>query len=112
MTRYKHYLSSKIFGIKYIFDLVGDGLPNHAHGDNTAHNIVVMHGAVKVIFDDRTVYLQEGDIYDFDGTRYHSVRATEPDSCILNLFLNGQPEEYKKLPESELSGEFKLPDLF
>lgn len=112
MTQYEHYLSGKVFGIKYIFDLVGDGLPNHAHRGFDDHNIIVMRGAVKVIFDHHTVYLQEGDVYDFDGKEHHSIRAMEPDSCILNLFLNGQPESYKTLPESELSGEFKLPDFF
>lgn len=108
MTQFQHYLSGKVFGIKYIFDLVGDGLPYHIHKSDTAHNVVMMRGSVKVVFDHHTVYLREGDVFDFDGSLNHGIIAMEPDSCILNLFLNGQPEEYKLLPESELSGEFTL----
>lgn len=108
MTHFQHYLSGKVFGIKYIFDLAGDGLPYHTHEADTVHNVLVMRGMVKVVFDGETIYLREGDVYDFDGSLNHGIIAMEPDSCILNLFLNGQPEEYKTLPESELFGEFKI----
>lgn len=108
MTKFEHYLSGKIFGIKYIFDTVKDGLPGHIHQADTLHNICVLRGEVQLLFTDQTVYLEEGDIYDFDGSRFHSIRAMKPNSCILNLFLNGQPEEYKTLPKHELAGEFLI----
>ena len=108
MTRFEHYLSGKVFGIKYIFDTLQDGLPRHTHDASTAHNVCVLHGSVVVAFNDHVVYLSAGEIFDFDGSQWHSITATEPRTSILNVFLNGQPEEYKVLPASELKGEFDV----
>jgi len=109
LTKFEHYLSGKVFGIKYVFETVDDGLPRHVHDATTAHNVVVLNGEVKVIFDSPyTKYLRAGDIYDFDGLQEHSIRAVTPGACILNLFLNGQPEAYKTLPSYELKGEFDV----
>lgn len=108
MTHFEHYHSGSIFGIKYLFDTVDDGLPRHQHDGITAHNVVVLGGEVKVLFDGYTKYLKEGDIYDFDGSIFHAIRAVTPSASILNLFLNGQPTEYKMLPSHELKGEFDV----
>lgn len=108
MTKFEHYLSGNIFGIKYVFENADDGLPRHKHDSVTAHNVVVMRGKVNVLFYGYTETLEEGDIYDFDGSIPHAIRAVTPDACILNVFLNGQPEEYKKLPSEELKGEFDV----
>lgn len=111
MTRFQHYLSGTIFGIKYTFDAGGDGLPWHAHTEVDAHNVCVLSGHVKILFDIEVVRLHAGDIYDFDGARRHSILAITPGACILNLFLTGQPEGYKKLPAHELMGEFDVRDF-
>lgn len=111
MTTFEHYLSGAVFGIKYVFDTVDDGLPRHTHDAVTAHNVVVLRGEVKVLFDDQTKYLQAGDIYDFDNSRWHAIRAVTPDACILNLFLNGQPLEYKALPAYEIKGQFDVRNM-
>lgn len=108
MTKFEHYLSGKVFGIKYIFEAVDDGLPRHAHDASTTHDVCVLRGEVKILFDDQTTYLRAGDVYDFDGRREHAIRAITPGACILNLFLNGQPEDYKTLPSCELKGEFDV----
>lgn len=108
MTKFEHYISGSVFGIKYVFDTMDDGLPRHTHDAITAHNICVLRGQVKVQFDDQTVYLRSGDIFDFDGNRPHSVRAITPNACVLNLFLNGQPIEYRGLAPHELKGEFAV----
>jgi len=111
VTRFEHYLSGGVFGIKYVFDTVNDGLPRHTHDAVTAHNVVVLRGEVKVLFDDETKYLQAGDIYDLDGSRPHAIRAVTPGACIFNAFLNGQPVEYKDLPPYELKGQFDVRDM-
>jgi uncharacterized cupin superfamily protein len=109
MTKFEHYRSGKVFGIKYVFETVDDGLPSHTHDASTAHNVCVLRGEIKIIFDSPyTKYLRAGDIYDFDGGLTHGIRAVTPGACILNLFLNGQPEEYKTLPAYELQGEFNV----
>lgn len=111
MTHFEHYLSGNVFGIKYAFDVVGDGLPWHFHDATTAHNVCVLHGAVMIRFDDEMVHLSAMDVYDFDGTRGHSITAVTPNSYILNLFLNGQPLVYRDLPPQELKGEFDVRDF-
>jgi len=111
MTHFEHYISGAVFGIKYIFDTVYDGLPRHSHDTTTAHNIIVLRGEVRVLFDDHTVNLHAGDVYDFDGARAHSILAVSSNTCILNLFLNGQPVEYRTLPAQELKGEFDVRDF-
>jgi mannose-6-phosphate isomerase-like protein (cupin superfamily) len=111
MTRFEHYLSGSVFGIKYVFDTAEDGLPWHAHTDLDAHNVCVLNGHVNVVFATETVYLGAGDLYDFDGSRRHSIQALTPGAMILNLFRNGQPEAYRTLPESELKGEFDVRDF-
>jgi len=111
MTLFEHYKSGNVFGIKYIFETEKDGLPVNAHDQETAHNIIVMRGKVKVVFSEHTDYLQEGDVYDFDWTLKHGVRALEPDSIVLNMFLNGQPKSYLNLPTHELSGEFQVEEF-
>jgi mannose-6-phosphate isomerase-like protein (cupin superfamily) len=108
MTKFEHYHSGQVFGIKYTFETTDDGLPWHAHTDVDAHNVCVMSGHVKIVFVAETVYLKPGDTYDFDGARRHAIQAVTPGACVLNLFLNGQPETYRALPESELKGEFDV----
>lgn len=111
MTHFEHYLSGTVFGIKYTFDAVEDGLPWHSHTGTDAHNVCVLNGCVKVLFDTGAVRLRSGDIYDFDGARRHSILAITPGASILNLFLNGQPEGYRLLPQNELKGEFDVRDF-
>lgn len=111
MTRFEHYLSGNVFGIKYTFDEAGEGLPRHSHDAVTAHNVCVLRGKVSVLFDDEVKQLGAGDIYDFDGGRPHSIMALTANACILNLFLNGRPVEYEGLPAHELKGEFSIQDV-
>lgn len=111
MTKYEHYLSGDVFGIRYVFETVDDGLPRHTHDAIMAHNVIVMSGEVKVLFDDETKYLRAGDIYDFDNTRPHAIRAVTPGACIFNAFVHGQPVEYKSLPPHEFKGEFNVRDM-
>lgn len=107
MTHFEHYLSGNVFGIKYTFDAADDGLPWHTHDVTKSHNVCVLSGQVDVLFEDQIVHLRTGDVYDFDGERRHSIIAVTP-SCILNLFLNGQPVEYKNLSPHELKGAFDV----
>src|SRR5882672_3100278 len=108
MTQFEHYHSGMVFGIKYTFDTVEDGLPWHTHTEIDTHNVCVLKGHVSIVFDTEIVYLDAGDTYDFDGARRHSIWAMTPGACILNLFLNGQPAGYRELPEHELKGEFDV----
>jgi hypothetical protein len=105
MIRYEWYRSGSIFGIKYDMS-EGASLKRHAHGAETLHNVIVLEGGV--IFDGAGFYreLFPGDVFDFDGTQPHEITALEGGATILNIFLNGIPEQYKELPTSEHAGEF------
>lgn len=105
MLRYKYYHSATVYGILYTFESAGEALPEHAHDESTAHNIIVLQGRLKLVFDDedfRTI--NAGDIVDFDWTRRHRIIASTPPAVILNLFLHGMPEGFDEIPENELEG--------
>lgn len=104
MTHFKWYRSGQLFGIKYTLEL-GDSIPRHAHGPETLHNIIVLKGEVRLEFSPvEHIYLYAGQVYDFDGERSHRIEGVAKQSIILNLFLNGIPDGYADLPQSERSG--------
>lgn len=104
MTRFEHYQSGKLYGIRYWFDKDGDGIPEHAHDPVLAHNIIVLKGTV--LFEaglNHRVTLHAGEVFDFDWSRRHKITAITPAS-VLHVFLHGQPEGYDRLPPEELRG--------
>lgn len=103
MTHFRWYRSGLLFGIKYTLEC-GDIVPRHSHADETLHNIVVLHGQVRLEFDTESVPLYAGEVFDFDGTKPHRIVGVAKQSMILNLCLNGIPSGYDALPESEHSG--------
>lgn len=110
MTHFKWYRSGKLFGIRYDFDKAGDGLPTHSHGDETAHNVIVLRG--RIIFingrrGDPQIILTPGMIFDFEWRNNHTIFAGEDDSSVLHMFLNGCPKDYNNMPASEQSGSFE-----
>jgi hypothetical protein len=85
-------------GILYAFDKRGEGLMAHTHEADTAHDILVMKGAVKVLGDLPTAILVEGDHHTFDWRVSHEVLALEDNTIIFNRFLNGIPVPFRDLP--------------
>jgi hypothetical protein len=94
-------------GLLYGFDKRGEGLMAHVHDADTAHDIWVMEGAVKIYGDVPTVVLLEGDRHEFDWSANHEVLALEDHTVIFNRFLNGIPEPFKSLPMDRRSGSFE-----
>ena len=104
MLRYKYYHSGRVYGILYTFECAGECLPEHAHDASTAHNIIVLHGQLKLVFgDDDFRVISAGEVVDFDWTRRHRIIASTA-AVILNLFLHGMPDGYDEIPENELEG--------
>jgi quercetin dioxygenase-like cupin family protein len=107
MLTFKHYRSGSLYGVEYHFTCAGETVPEHAHDETTAHNIVVMQGQVTLTFDNGTFRtLSAGDICDFDCSRRHRIVGNGP-ATIINFFLNGMPEGYDRLPAHELEGYVK-----
>lgn len=108
MTHFEHYKSGQVFGIRYRFDAPGDGIQRHTHEITHAHNIVVIRGSILLLMDNGANVCPPG-VHDFDWSKPHEITALEDNSEVLHLFLNGQPEGYDTLPESELRGTYAKP---
>jgi quercetin dioxygenase-like cupin family protein len=108
MTRFKHYRSGALYGIRYWFDGTGDCIPAHIHEITHAHNIVVLEGSVMFSTEQHAIPLVAGTVFDFDWTQRHKISALERAS-VLHLFLNGMPQGYDSLPAHEIEGELKCP---
>lgn len=103
MTRFEHYQSGKIYGIRYWFDAAGDGIPAHVHPPELAHNIIVLSGSVMLSTEKGATPLLSGRVFDFDWSTHHKITALEK-AEVLHLFLHGRPEGYERLPPHELRG--------
>lgn len=104
MIQFEFYESGDLFGLRYLFTQAGDALPRHQHELDTAHNIIVLSGCVRFVSDSQICLLSAGEVFDFDGSQLHVIEAIESGSRILNLFLQGIPEGYAQLPQSERKG--------
>lgn len=103
MTRFEHYQSGALYGIRYWFEVPGDCIPTHSHDSTHAHNIVVLAGSVMFSTENQATPLLPGTVFDFDWTLRHKITALEK-AEVLHLFLNGRPEGYERLPPHELRG--------
>nr|WP_294525723.1 hypothetical protein [uncultured Rhodopila sp.] len=103
MIRFAWYESGALFGIRYDFDR-GDALPWHAHDKDTAHNIVILDGLVRLVLPGAERLGLAGDVLDFDNAVRHTIRCESTTARILNLFLNGMPADYRTLPITERAG--------
>lgn len=101
MITYTWYRSGALFAMRYVMP-AGTQLKEHVHNHDTLHNVCVMSGRI-AFSGEFPRELLPGDIFDFDGTKPHTLAAVE-DSVILNYFLNGIPPGYAGLPTSEHSG--------
>lgn len=97
MIFYRYYRSEKVTGMHYEMQ-AGDSIPMHTHVADTAHNIIVLRGAVQVHGEIPDVVLRAGDVLDFDSSKKHQIDAISDNTEILNLFINGEPENYDRLP--------------
>jgi len=91
-------------GILYAFDKRGEGLMAHVHEEDTAHDILVMKGAVRVSGDMPSVVLVEGEHHALDWSALHEVLALENNTVIFNRFLYGVPAPFRNLPMDRRTG--------
>jgi quercetin dioxygenase-like cupin family protein len=101
-VRFDHYESGALFGVKYTFEK-GEGIPAHAHPHELLHNVIVLKGSVAFESENAITYLVAGDVFDFDGSKTHTITALES-AVILNGFLHGKPAEYADLTEADKHG--------
>lgn len=93
-------------GLLYGFDKRGEGLMMHTHEADTAHDIQVMRGAVKVYGEVPTTIVLQDEHFNFDWSKPHEVVALEDNTVIFNRFLHGIPKPFRDLPVNRRSGTF------
>jgi hypothetical protein len=107
---FQHVKIGDAFGILYQFDNVGESIPRHKHVRATAHATLVMAGRIEFIdyqllaTGPCRIFVEAGEIFEFDWTHEHEIKALEPGTIVFNLFLYGQPAGYDELPPSEKAG--------
>jgi quercetin dioxygenase-like cupin family protein len=101
MIRYTNYVSGNLVGVRYDFEQQGDALPEHAHDENSLHNVIVLAGSVRVTGPSLPeATLVAGDVFDFDGKLPHRIEALRNGSTILNLMLYPPPPTEQLRTES------------
>jgi quercetin dioxygenase-like cupin family protein len=101
---FQWYESGKLFGLRYFLPR-GASIPMHVHAPDHLHNVIVLAGSVLFMRPDHpAIQLLAGDVWDFDGSKRHELKGQAPYSVILNLFLEGIPEGYDRIPINERQG--------
>jgi hypothetical protein len=100
MIKYFHSRHNGRFDVRYDFEREGEKVPMHAHDLPFYHDVHVLRGSVRV----NEIVLRCGDTYIPWNHLMHEIVALEPRTAILNTYLRGEPEEYKKLSLQQLEG--------
>lgn len=104
MIRFNWYRSGELFGVRYDYEQ-GDCLPTHEHDAANEHNVIVLHGTVRLEMSNGDLKCAGvGDVLDFDGSQMHTIRCLSSTATTLNLWLRGIPNGYDSLPITEHSG--------
>jgi quercetin dioxygenase-like cupin family protein len=107
-THFHHVRDGSAFGIRYRFDMAGEGVPMHRHDASTEHSVHCERGSVKVYGHTWREVVPAGATLAFDSRQPHEIAALEAGTVIFNQFKNGMPPEYAQLPAHELDGELEL----
>lgn len=86
MIHWRTYCNGKLWGIAYLFEHAGDALPRHRHDEEDRHNVIILAGSIEV----EGTRAATGDIID-ELPEWHSIVALEPNTRLLNLYINGLP---------------------
>lgn len=106
MFHYQLYEHGSLYGQRYIFPSVGDGIPMHDHSEEQRHNIMVMSGRLEVYGPNKEwcVELHAGDIFDLlDEHHPHEIAALEPNTISVGMFIHGKPLG-ENVPQEERIG--------
>lgn len=104
MIHQLHITTNGKYGIQYTFSEIGEGLPMHIHEPELFHDVNVVTGKIAFYTTNgaNLIVVNMGQTINFDGTVPHEIVALESNTRIINIFLNGMPKDYDKLPPEEL----------
>jgi len=71
----------------YDFDVVGDELPLHVHGEHDIHISIVARGSVQAFGQDGAWELvaHTGAVLDWEVGQWHGFLALEPNTRLVNI---------------------------
>lgn len=77
----------KLTGVIYDFDVVGDELPLHVHGERDIHISIVARGAVRAFGPDGAWETEAytGAVLDWEVGQWHGFIALEPNTRLVNI---------------------------
>lgn len=104
-THFKPWETHTEYGVHYLFDSVGDGIPMHAHIPGPMlHSTRCLKGSCAIYGDGIDAVLHPGETLDFKSYRMHELAALEAGTEIVNVMLAGKPKDYAGVSEETLSG--------
>lgn len=77
----------KLTGVIYDFDVVGDELPLHVHGEGDIHISIVARGSVRAFGPDESweTIANTGAVLDWEVGQWHGFIALEPNTRLVNI---------------------------
>ena len=72
-------------GLIYDFEVAGDKVEKHTHGENDTHITIVARGKVKAYSHDWEVVVSAGQVIDFPPNQPHEIMALEDNTRIFNI---------------------------
>lgn len=106
MINQRWYEFGTVFGMRYLFDEIGDGLEFHKHLPAHEHSVIVLRGLLRIRGRNEDGGISPGIMVKAPAIidilpDEHELVAMESRTEILNLYKYGKPPEYDNLPESE-----------
>jgi quercetin dioxygenase-like cupin family protein len=81
----KPFKAGDLSGVVYTFEIKGDVLPMHTHGENDVHITIVARGRVNVHGPSASDDYAAGAVIDNEAPITHEIVALEDNSRIVNI---------------------------
>jgi uncharacterized cupin superfamily protein len=75
----------KLNAIIYDFEVIGDKLPMHTHGEADNHITIVSTGTIAARGNDWEMIIKPGQLVDWIEGQAHEFEAIEDNSRIINI---------------------------
>lgn len=80
----------RLSSLIYEFEVAGDVLPMHTHGEDDVHMTIINKGRFKIITDTYEREVAPGQIMDWRVGEPHEIVSLEDDARIVNIFKSFQ----------------------
>jgi quercetin dioxygenase-like cupin family protein len=80
----------RLSSIIYEFEVAGDVLPMHTHGEHDVHITIINKGRFKITTDTYEKEVVPGQIMDWRVGEPHEIASLEDDARLVNIIKNIQ----------------------